>query len=38
MPDPFFQPVSGTAWVGMSIAFEILCVLARGLETQKTAA
>ena len=35
---PPLDPSGATAWVGMSIAFEILCVLARGLEARMTAA
>ncbi|WP_419911393.1 agmatinase [Hoeflea sp.] len=32
---PPLDPSGATAWVGVSIAFEILCVLARSLQTHK---
>ncbi|MDA4844609.1 agmatinase [Hoeflea poritis] len=35
---PPLDPSGATAWVGVSIAFEILCVLARSLEARKSGA
>ncbi|MEX3009884.1 agmatinase [Hoeflea sp. TYP-13] len=33
---PPFDPSGATAWVGISIAFEILCVMARAVNSRKT--